>query len=70
MASKQPVSPSKHWNPNKPLRVEDAIVNPQVEHHISESSEHVIDNHPSHVNNTNPAVKPSNHKPFNRQKKG
>ncbi len=70
MTSKNPVDASKSWKPSDPLRLDKAIQRNAPEHHITDKQDRAADALNAPVNKSTRTVKPANHKPFNRQKKG
>jgi hypothetical protein len=71
MTKKAPAKASKDWSPGDPIRFDKAILQPNAPNqHIAEKLAHADDALASHVHVANHAIKPTNNKPFNRQKKG
>lgn len=69
MARKPPSPPGKRWSPGDPLRFDQAIVRGSLEEHIAEQ-QRADELRPPRDANQKQAITPTNHKPFNRQKKG
>jgi hypothetical protein len=72
MASKTPdgADPGKTWKPGDPLRLDKAIQKNPANEHLADRLNRAGDALPSPVRHPNRPVTPTNHKPFNRQKKG
>ncbi len=70
MTSKNPAKSTKSWKPGDPLKLDKAIQNQPPNSPIADKLERVDDALFSKVNNANRSIQPTNHKPFNRQKKG
>lgn len=72
MTSKNPAntSASKAWKPGDPLRLDKAIQKNPANEHLADRLNRAGDSLASPVKQPNRSVAPTNHKPFNRQKKG
>ncbi|CAN5816336.1 hypothetical protein BH24CHL3_BH24CHL3_02250 [soil metagenome] len=70
MPGKTPAKFSTTWKPGDPLKFDKAIQNQPPNSPIADKLERVDDALFSKVNNANRSIQPTNHKPFNRQKKG
>jgi hypothetical protein len=71
MPSKNPpAKSSKPWKPGDPLRLDKAIQQNTPNGPLADKLDRADDALFSPVKNANRSVQPTNHKPFNRQKKG
>jgi len=70
MASKNPAKSSKPWKPGDPLRLDKAIKQNTPSGPLADKLDRADDALFSPVKNVSRSVTPTNHKPFNRQKKG
>jgi hypothetical protein len=70
MTSKDSAKPAPRWTPGDRLSFDKAIRNDRSGTGIPGQSKPVEDVHLSHPAHGKHPVAPTNHKPFNRQKKG
>lgn len=70
MARKIPADANTPWKPGDPLKLDKVLQQNPQNRIIADKLEHADNALYSQVKHTNHAVKPTNHKPFNRQKKG
>lgn len=70
MTSKNAPTSGKPWKPGDPLRLDKAIQKNPANEHLAERLNQASDSLPAPVKQPNRSVAPTNHKPFNRQKKG
>jgi hypothetical protein len=70
MAAKVPPKSSKTWSPDDPITLDKAIRNDDPDAVNPTHSKKVEDTHLAHPNRGQHPIKPTNSKPFNRQKKG
>lgn len=70
MASKNPPASGKPWKPGDPLRFDKAIRQDIAKDPLAGNLDRAGDPLPPPVKQPARSVTPTNHKPFNRQKKG
>jgi hypothetical protein len=61
---------SKTWSPGDPITVDKAIQNAAPDSAVSKRLKRAEDTHLAHPPRGQHPLAPTNHKPFNRQKKG
>ncbi len=70
MAKNPPAKSGKPWSPDDPLKLDKAVRRDAPNGPLADKLDRADDALFSPVKNANRSVTPTNHKPFNRQKKG
>jgi hypothetical protein len=70
MTSKVPDRAAKPWSPDDPLSLDKAFQKNPSNQAIADRLRKAEDTHLGHPSRGQRPIQPTNHKPFNRQKKG